>query len=225
MSHQRGNILFYVLIGIVLVGLLTVALRNTGNMKDNIDSENLVIRAGEVQRHAGEVEKAVGILIGNRVSESDIRFAHPDAPAEYGTITTNPTFQIFSETGGMATYRLPPSGVNDGSKWEFYGTSDIPEVGSDQSELIAVLPNVTQEFCKVINAQLGFTAGTQPLDDLSGASPDCVQGAAVNRFTGTFDTTPNMLDKTTFSVLPSYQGCVTCASDNSYHYFHVLLSR
>lgn len=225
MPKQRGNILFYVLIGIVLIGFLTVALRNSGNMKDNIDSENLVIRVGEVQRYAGEIEKAVEILIRNHVSESDIRFAHPDAPTEYGTITTNPTFQVFSETGGMASYKLPPQGVNDGSQWEFFGTSNIPEIGSDESELIAVLPNVTESFCKAINAQLGFTPGSQPIDDSSGASPDCVKGAALNRFTGTFDTTPNGLDKTTFSKLPAYEACVKCASDNSYNYFHVLLAR
>lgn len=224
-GHENGNILVYVLIGIVLIGLLTAAIRNVGGFKDNIDTEDMVLKAGEIQRYGAELARGVNILLERNISESDIRFAHPDAAAEYGTITTNPENQVFSTDGGQATYRTPPVGVNDGSLWEFFGTSDIPQVGSNKAELIAVLPNVTQAFCETMNIQLGFTAGTQPTDDAVG-SPPCVKGAGTNRFAGSFDdASPNTLDDTTFSKLPSYQACVQCSSDSSYNYYYVLMAR
>ncbi len=224
-KSESGSIIFYVLLGIVLIGLLTVALRNSGGGLDNIDKEDLILKAGQVQRYAAELARGVSTLLENHISEADIRFAHPDAATEYGTITTNPGNQVFDVTGGRASYQPAPDGINDGSAWEFFGTSDIPQVGSDKPELIAVLPHVTQEFCETMNAQLGFTAGTQPTDDAAG-SPACVMGGSSDRFAGTFDdASPNTLDDTTFSKLPAYQACVLCASDNSYNYYYVLMAR
>lgn len=224
-NHEKGNVLLYVLIGIVLVGLLTVALRSSGGYKEDIDTESLVIKAGEVQRYGAELARAVNILLEKKVSEADIRFAHPDAGVEYGNITTDPENQIFSSDGGRAPYRAAPTGVNDGSAWEFFATSQIPQVGSDKAELIAVLPNVTAGFCAAMNGQLGFDPSTQPTDGPAGAPP-CVSGAAIDRFAGTYDdAAPNSLTDATFSKLPAYQACVLCESDSNYHYFYVLMAR
>lgn len=225
-NREAGNIILYVLIGIVLVGLLTAAIRNVGGGKDNIDTEDMILKAGQVQRYGAELARGVSMILEKKISESDIRFGHPDAAAEYGLITDTPDRQVFDQAdGGRAAYRAAPSGVNDGSAWEFFATSAIPQVGSDKADLIAVLPNVTQEFCEIANAQLGFAAGTQPADDAMG-SPACVMGAASNRFDGTFDDAgPNSLDESSFSKLPAPQACVQCASDNSYNYYYVLLAR
>lgn len=225
-TKQKGSILLYILLGIVLLGALTVALRNTESGIDNIDKEDMILKAGQVQRYAVNLSSAINLLLGNGLSEADIRFAHPDAASEYGLITSIPTRQVFSPSGGKASYAVPPDGVNDGSLWEFFGTTNIPQIGSDKAELIAVLPNVTEGFCATVNAQLGFTSGTQPTDSATGTTPDCVMGAAAQRFTGTFsDTTPNILDDGTFSRLPSLQACVYCAADSTYNYYYVLLAR
>ena len=87
-------------------------------------------------------------IFQNDFSENDIRFSHPDAHTDYGLITDTPARQVFSREGGGASYRAAPSGINDGSAWEFYGGTHMPDVGSDRAELIAVLPNLTQEFCE-----------------------------------------------------------------------------
>lgn len=226
-TSERGSILVYILLGVVLLGVLTVALRNTGagGSKD-IDSEDMVLKAGQAQRYGSEITGAVNDLLANNISEADIRFAHDDAPTEYGNVDTNPQNQIFGKQGAKATYRKPPEGVNDGSPWEFFGTSRIPEVGSDRAELIAVLPHVSEKFCKVMNAQLGFDRSTKPTDSGTGSSPDCVMGTSSDRFTGTFsDGAPNILEDVTFSRLPALQACVYCASGNSYNYYYVLLAR
>ena len=228
MKRQSGNVIFYVLLGIALVGFLTVVLRRSDGGREDIDTEDLLLKATQVEKHASEVARAVATLLGEQVSEVDLRFAPPDDNSTaYGDITTTPSNQIFGTSGGKVTYRSAPDGIQTAvAPWEFFATSRIPQVGSDRAELIAVLPNVTQTFCDTINHHLGFAAGTMPTDVVTGSTPDCVKGAAANRFAGTFnDTTPNTLDSATFSKLPALQACVKCASDNSYNYYYVLMAR
>ena len=103
---QRGSILLYILLAIVLLGVLTIALRNTGDGgSTTIDKENMVIKAGQVQRDASALAAAVNDLLANDISEADIRFAHDDAPTEYGNITTDPKNQIFGKQGAKAMYK------------------------------------------------------------------------------------------------------------------------
>ncbi len=225
-GRQNGSILLYILLGIVLLGMLTVALRNVGTGTGNIDREDMILKAGNIQRYGQEMASAVADLLSSGLSETDIRFAHPDAPLDYGTITIDPTHQVFGKSGAKLTYQTPPDGINDGSPWEFFATTRIPQVGSDRAELVAVLPHVTQEFCQMIDRQLGFSSGTQPTDSTTGTTPDCVAGASSQRFTGGFnDISPNEMDATSFSRLPSLQACVYCAADSTYNYYYVLLAR
>jgi hypothetical protein len=222
-SSESGNILVYVLLGIVLLGLLTAALRQSGDQGKDLDQERLNIKAGQVQQYAAQIAQGVATMVEGGVSEAKLKFAHPDGDSDYGLISVEPTEQVFSTKGGNIPYKLPPAGVNDGSKWQFYGTTDIPQVGSDKAELIAVLPNVTKEFCVMIDRQLKL-GDTPPVDDNTSTTPDCVGSlTAAHKFSGTYMDPPNELDPTTFSRLPMSQACVSCGA--SYHYFYVLLSR
>ncbi len=220
-SPQSGNVLFFILIAIFLMGILTVAIQmssQSGN--ENIDEETMSIRFSQIKQHTAEMENAVRFVFDNGFSETDIRFAHPDAHSDYGDITDTPGRQIFSPSGGGATYRLSPDSVNDGSEWEFYGGTSMPDVGSDEAELIAVLPNVTSAFCDLVNRSLGYS--TQPQD-----TSTCVNEGAAGRFDdGTqFSSTPNTVNTGSFTKTPALKACVECAVDGSLHYVHVLMTR
>lgn len=223
MGQQHGNILFIILLAIGLIGALTVAIQSSGqNNNANIDRETLLIRMSEIVRYGSELERGVIYVVQNGFSESDIRFSHPDADSDYGDLASDSdkTDQVFDREGGGARYRPAPEGINDGSNWEFYGHTSLPDVGSDEAELIAVLPNVTQAFCDALNKSIGYDA--QPQD-----TGTCIYGGATARFdTGTqFFASPNTVDDSTFSIKPSMRGCVECTSDNSLHFFHILLAR
>lgn len=223
-EKESGNILLLILLAVVLIGALTAALQSTsGSGNNNIDRETLILRAGEVKRYASELERAVlFILQNNGKSEADIRFAHPDASTDYGDLSADadPADQVFHKLGGAARYRTPPDSVNDGSAWEFYGQTALPDVGSDEADLIAVLPDVTSEFCDRINAEIGYAA--QPTD-----TGTCLNGGASARFDDAtqFASSPNTVDDTSFSVKPSTEGCVLCSADGTRHYYRVLLTR
>lgn len=218
---ESGNVLFFILIAIFLMGVLTVAIQMTSQSgNENVDNEVSIIRYSQVKQHAAELENAIRLIYDNGFSENDIRFAHPDANSEYGNVTDTPERQVFASRGGGVSYRLPPDDINDGSSWEFYGGTRMPEVGSDKAELLAVIPNVTQDFCDLVNESLGFTA--QPEDSAS-----CVNEGASGRFDNgvQFNTSPNITSEGTFTQTPATRACIECVSDGSLHYVHVIMAR
>lgn len=221
-SSEAGNVIFFIMLGVLLLGLVTAAIRGSGMQGANIDRETLILDAGRVRQYTNELERGIAFILRDSISEVDLRFAHGDAPSDYGDITDQPYRQVFHRTGGGAEYRLPPGTVNDGSKWEFYGNSHLPDVGTGRADLIAVLPNVKPEFCEHINGLIGYD--TQPLD--TGGASGCLYAAASERFGDSkqYDTTPNTVDEGSFSVRPAMQGCVKC-DDGSFHFYHVLHAR
>lgn len=223
-SSESGNVFFFILLAVMLVGLVTAALRS-GDEGSNIDRETLVITASQVRQYASELERGVAFIMRDGASESEIRFAH-DSGGDYGNVADTPTRQVFAESGGGVEYRDPPAGISSAAQWEFYGHTHLPDVGTPAPELIAVLPHVTKEFCEKINEMDSYDPATQPTDNTG----DCLNAVDDNpalRFTssnqfstgGSIDTT----DEASFTVKPSMQGCVQCGSD--YHFFHVLMAR
>lgn len=238
--NERGNILFMVLMAVALIGLLSAAVMR-GNDSDNanIDDEQLAMKASEVQRYAGELERAVRYIMQDGKSESDIRFAHPDAPSDYGDLSadSDKSDQVFHVDGGGAEYRLPPSVIlaTADQNWEFYGGTAIPQAGSTAPELVAVIPDVSQQFCQKINALNGNTS-EQPEDTGSNSTTSsnagsCIYGGSTARFDDGeqyYDAaghTHNTMDESTFDKLPALQGCVLCSTDSKYHFYHVLMVR
>ena len=228
-NSQSGNMLIYILGAIFLLGFLIVIIKGNFQEGTGIDSEKTAIKVGEVQKQAAELERAVAYLLQSGISESDIRFAHPDANVAYGDITVEPTHQVFDTRGGGATYILPPEEfVSAGMKWEFFATTHIKDMGTDtaasqKAELIAVIPNVTRPFCERVNF---LNQQTIDLDlDTDPAGNGCIYAPA-SRFAGTygFGVGVNTLDDTKLTKLPAKEACVKCAS-GGFHYFRVLLGR
>lgn len=222
-ASERGNVVFFVLIGIVLIALVTAAIRSGGGEGENIDREQRTIAASVIRGYASELERGVALMLQNGISENDIRFAHPDASSDYGDVTDTPARQLFDRKGGGAEYKKPAPGVNDGSSWEFYGTTTLPEVGSpSRGDLIAVLPVVDKAVCAKLNSMIGYDPAIQPTD-----TGTCLNGGAASRFNDSHrfnDSSPNTLDETTFSLKPATEACALCA-DGKYYYYHVLIAR
>ncbi len=228
-SGRSGNILIYLLGAIFLLGILVALVKGSFQEGTSIDNDKLVLRVDEVRRYSAELERGVTYILNNGASESEIRFAEPDdASTPYGDIAVTPQFQMFSANGGGADYKLPPQGVNDGSKWAYFADSHLPGMGTDdpaamKSDLIAVLPNVSEQFCSAMNMSLGQAVDlaeiTDPEDD------ECVYSPS-NEFDGTFltGTGNNVLETSEIPNTPAPELCVKC-EDGSFHYYRVLLSR
>lgn len=230
---ERGNMLFIILLAVVLLGLLTAAISQMGGDSAEIDDESLAIKASEVQRFFSELERAVLFITENGKSEQDIRFSHANNHADYGDLDADAdkSDQVFHVQGGGATYKLPPPGINDGSKWEFYGNTAIPAMGSDRADLVAVLPNVTLAACRKFNRLNGLMNGATVM--IPQDTSVCVHSGAAERFDNAtqYDDTPNTMNEATFpqndtinKAKPAPEACVECTGAK-YHIYHVLLAR
>lgn len=227
-QSQSGNVIFFILLGIVLLGLVTAALRSGGLETSNIDRETRSISISKMKDQANSFERAVAFIMQNGASETDIRFSHADAPSEYGSNPgSSAPFQVFSRAGGGAEYVTPPTGLQIiPGPWEFYGHTSLPQVGSSAPELVAVLPNLTESACTAINSQAGYTATPQD-DGGSAATSGCIYSGSGLRFSSSvqYSGAPNGTLEASFSIKPATQGCIECSADGSYHYFRVLLAR
>lgn len=227
MARQSGNIMIYILGAIVLIGLLMVLVKGSFQEGTGIDGEQLLLRANQLQQYAGEIERGVSYILREGVSETEIRFAAPNASSAYGSYSDTPAM-VFAPAGGAVEYKNPPAGINDGSPLGFFATTHLTGLGTNsgsqiKAELLAVLPNVTQGFCNQINRSIKQSIDLSQVTD-PGAN-GCVY-APGSEFTGTFSSgaSTNTLDNDQLSRTPATEACVRC-SDGTFHYYKVLLSR
>lgn len=226
-NKQSGNILVYILGAVFLLGVLTVMVRGSSTPGGGIDEEALIIRASEIQEYGQELERAISYIYQNGHSEADIRFAHPNADSAYGVITDIPTRQVFHRDGGGATYRAPPTGIQTTlTPWIFNGRNNVNFIGSTDgtggnttsTELLALLSNVTIDFCMLINEKNNIP---NPLEE----PPQDNNFASTAIFSGDF-----LLEATLDApgLEGKMEGCFEGDSTppaGTYHYYRVLLPR
>lgn len=232
-NPQSGNILAYILIGIVLIGLLTIAVRGTSPGSKLIDNEDATIKAAQIARFGQQVEEGVARLLANGVSEQNIRFAHPLMHTDYGVLNTSPTQQVFHPSGGGVFFQSPPSSIfvsGNPVTYDFYATTAIPDVGSNQADLVLNARFVTKSFCDAVNKAQGLDIITLYPEDPAAGTPSCIYGGTSWKYSATnrINATPNTFDTTSFSRKPVTQACVRCPAGGGnwiYNYFYVLLAR
>lgn len=221
-SGESGNVIFFILLGIILLGAVTAAVRSGGSGGNAIDREQASIQASDIRQAASDIEKAVALLLQNGISESDIRFAHPNADASYGSITDNPARQVFSNAGGGAAWRKLPTGSGN-AVFEFSGRNHLPAVGSSsRGDLIAILPNIENSVCARLNRMNGYAENAVTPKD-TGA---CLFNGNGSRFRdGSLyeDNTPETVDESTFAIKPAMEACIACGGVN--YFYHVLIAR
>jgi len=223
---QRGNILIYLIGAIFLLGLLTVIVRGSFQPGAGIDAESNAILVAQVRAFATQVENGVNTVLQTQ-SESDLRFANPSSTV-YGVVGSTPAREVFHASGGSIEYRSPPTGINDGSQWQFFGNTHVHNLGSNdtnarRSELILVLPNVTEPFCTAMNLAVGQTIDLTLFADPTASG--CINNTTY--FVGTFTdgASANTLDSTRFSALPPKEACIRCQTGSGLHYYRVLSVR
>ncbi|MAQ71511.1 MAG: hypothetical protein CL565_04875 [Alphaproteobacteria bacterium] len=211
-----GNIFFYILLGVFLFGALTYALMQDDVSSSDTSLEEMNVAYSQILQYQGELRQAVQNIFDNGASETDIRFAHPSASSDYGSIGNKPQFQVFSPEGGAATYRTPPVAAGSVLPWLFSGRANMPGVGSQEMDLVAIIPDVSEKFCSYFNDKEGLSITPYPTDTGTCLVP-VVSGF---RFNGVF--AGNAVDKATFSKVPAPEACIHC-EDNGKYYISVTI--
>lgn len=232
-SSESGNILWFLLIGIVLIGLLTALVsRGTSSVDQSGDVEQMRIVAGQILQTAKAFENAAQNMKLSGISESDISFQNNDTAVDYtNTKCADVSCRMFESGGAGMTYTAPPAGAltTTNTEWIFTGANNVgtaagpvgttaPGRGND---LIMLLPNITQGVCRQINRLLEVNAPSY--------DPPVDEGISFAPFTGTYDPSapPKILEgnATAMELNSRSAGCFFDTATSGYYFYQVLVER
>ena len=251
-QKQNGNALFFILIAVVMLGLLTMLLSRSGSSVEQTgDFERNVVEVSKILRYAKSIEATAQQMKLRNISENEISFENNISTTDYtnsrcddASDTNFPSCLIFDPQGGGLTYQAPnPRWLDNANSaqtyfgdWLFSGDICIPEVesgrtgtcatDSSQLELLAILPYITLDLCRQINTMVKakVTTGNPPTDQANAWT----NGSA--EFQGTFGVNPrNLADASpAVDIVNSYTGCFQgdgTPPSGTYHFYHVILAR
>lgn len=152
-ANEKGNALWFILIAIGLLGLLTVSLTRSGSSTNETGSfEQNQIAASEILSYAKSIENAVRFLLSKGCSENELSFWRDsdgngveDASDDYfnNRSPTDRSCHVFEPQGAGMTYEA-------GSL--FSGFTRILEVGiENRHELLYILPTGSNDACNQVN--------------------------------------------------------------------------
>ncbi len=225
-NSQNGNVLWFILIAVALLGMLTMVLSRSGSVVDQSgDIEQLRISGGQILRYAKSLESGIQEMTLRGVSENDISFENAAPAIAANANCTTTACRVFHVEGAGLSYKEFNS-ANSGADWIFTGANNVGTtagpVGSTAdgtgNDLIMLMPDISSDLCIQINRDLGVgTPGTLPVE---------TTGIDTTVFDGTYPTGgPTLLDgdPTPFELNRKTAGCFVDANDSDKVYFYYVL--
>lgn len=160
-DRQRGNALFLILIAVALFAALSYAVTQSGRGGGNTNAEKARLDAGQILQTVGRMQTALTRLqVTNACTETMISFetatstnyANSNAP-------TDKSCNFFDANGGgLSGISVPSSATTTGSSRSFgYSASyRIVGVGTNNSDLIMGVSDLTPDVCAQLNSLLGI---------------------------------------------------------------------
>ena len=234
LQNQRGNVIFILLIGVILLAALSFAVTQTqrGSVTQVTD-ENARLLATELIDYSNAVANAVGQLRLRGVAETALCFDSPQWPvagAYNHAGCGEDTNKIFAPDGGGVVWNKPSALAFDASGggtglWEFVTGNEVAGVGTsgladENVDLLMVASGLTLKVCRQINQLVNVQN-----PDLT--STPSAGGFANTPFTGSF-TGNTAIDDTagTNKLYGKKSGCFSSLSGGGqYVFYRVLLAR
>lgn len=168
---QKGSVFFYVLLGVVLFATLafTVSRSMRGQATNSMTDRQAELVASDIISYAQAVERAVGRVLRNGFSESEISFYSPQADTTFSGsryLNNNCTVDeclVFNSKGGGVKWQNPPQNAADYS-WHFTHNHRIPSYGgTGHAGVVMHLVGVNQTLCEILNKKLGHDFSSIPV--------------------------------------------------------------
>lgn len=197
--RENGNALWFILIAIILLGLLTAMLtRSGGNTNDTGDYERLSIKANEIITYGRSLGNGIQMLLSRGCSENEISFedpllasqgsfsdhSNPNAPADFSCHIFRPEgagleYWITTDLDiyDLSTFPNPIEFYINGLGWWHPDSPNAPT-----RDWGMIMENLDKNFCIALNRQLGVSNDG---DDAPDATAESRGGGA---FRGTFST-------------------------------------
>lgn len=243
MKTESGNVLIFILIGIFLLGGLTVLLTRTGTDTEETGSnEQATVAATRILRATSGMKSAVHQMLSRGCSESGLSFETPEWPRYANTSApSDKSCHLFDPKGGAIDYQfLPESYINTAYSaapyygyWVFMGRICIDNIGpyggddcktsvENPNELLVVASFVRKDICMALNRILGH-----PWTDIP-AEPNTPWPAAYAE--GIYNTT-NKYEPTPYPGMTALlsgkeAACFeTTTVPGTYHFYQILIPR
>lgn len=177
MTHERGNILFLILLAVVLFAALSYAVTSSmrGGGKDASDEQAKALAATLIQQGTELANAATRLKLINDCKNTELSFEN-DIVAGYSNSSApvSKKCHFFDPAGaGMAwpaadselfiPYADFDSGwIQNAGKFMFTGTIPVKNIGLTDTtpasnELVIYIPFITEKVCNAINASIGIS--------------------------------------------------------------------
>ncbi len=246
---DSGSVIIWILIAVALFASLSFAvsqmMRSDGGA-DAIADEKAALIASEILDYARTMRESVQVMKIDGCEDTDISFEN-DAVSGYEHDPLGPeACRLFRVPGAGMNYLAPDGAWLDTAQssaeyfgdWFMTGESCVYDIGSggidcatangtDDNDLIAVLPWIRERLCVAINDRLGITnpGGRPPVSqEKSWEDP-------ITQYEGTFTsgTTAIQSDISGAAILRGkIAGCFEgdkWPSEDTYHFYQVLIAR
>lgn len=236
---QNGNALFFILIAIALLGLLTVTMmRSSSDSNDAGSYEQSQIVASEVLNYAKSIENAVQMLLARGCSENELSFWHDsnddgneNSSDDYynSKSPTDHSCHVFDVAGAGLTYQDMTDKIGPSINFRIAVTSvdrALKDIGEDdQADLyFSYITNLRDMdgFCDAVNRMNGVAkTGSAPAGayDPYTTAPSAM---ADSFFKGTFNKV-NTVQAPLNEILGKRIFCV--GHNSGLNFMYVLLAR
>jgi hypothetical protein len=238
---EHGSVLIYILVAIALFAALSFTVSQSQRGGNTKNDELLTLYGSEIMQYTNGLQRAVRTLRIEDVQYDEISFENNVIAGYTNLNCTNDKCKIFHPSGGGMAYQEPLSDEwLDGSRigetyfgeWYFPGETCVLDVGTDtgvacssdgtdNEEIIVILPWIKRELCERINRDLGITDVGDPIPletTLNAWNGD------YRKFTGDVGNGERM-DQGGRRLGCFAGNGVNTPPANSYHYFQVLWAR
>ena len=159
-STERGNVLWFILLAVGLLGLLTYTLsRNSSSVSQTGDVEQQRIKISQILRYTKGIEASMQRLMMNGCGENEINFDN-DTVADYDNPKApgDGSCDMFSASGAGQEWRDMREDTKPGTDAAFItGVTEVAGIeDSGRAELLIMVP-VTKTLCTAVNKSLDIS--------------------------------------------------------------------
>lgn len=231
-EYESGNVLFYILIAVALLGALsyTVAQSTRGNVSQ-LSEERARLYATEIIEHGNVISSAVSQLRLRGVDLDELCFDHASwGASDYNHAGCGDDFnKLYHPDGAGVSWTNAPVDAMDSAAtpdnlFHYYGENEIENVGTtcgadSCSDLILLVDELQEEVCIQLNGLLGVTdTSTAPPTDST---------FDITRYVGAFGYSQTIGDEAGGGALSGKtEACFQKTSAPAeYAYYKVLIAR
>lgn len=161
-KHQKGNVLFLILIAVALFAALSYAVTQSSRSGGDASRETNVINTASLTQYPNSVRTSVLRLIIAGIDPLDLQFNKPDEFDATANSQMIPARAVFHPQGGGAGYQQVPANLTEAGTaldWKFTADFEIPLLGlsganETGNEIIAFADGVTESICSRVNKEL-----------------------------------------------------------------------